>query len=507
VDALTHYALGAAYEFNEQTEEALAEYHQSALLMPHDESLVLEVTRRLVLSGEADSARGILMKTTAGSDASAAVFARLGEVETLLNHTNAAIKANRTAIRKEPDQIVGYENLTGLHLRNGEPDKALEVIRDAAARKRPGIEFLVALTELYARYVQKQPERAEELRAERLAVLDRLDDEELENPFMLLRVADAFNTLGDAERAAPVYLRLLEHAPEFPTVRAKLAEIYLRADDKEEAVRHLEALVREDPRNARAYYFLGTLANDAREYAEAADYFRRALTLDPGFEQTYYDLTAMQINSGNAQAALETLEQARQRFAASFVMEYYSGLAHHQLQNYGRAIRHFTAAEISARSNHPERLTPPFYFQLGAVHERNQDYSQAESYFRKALELEPDFAEALNYLGYMWAERGENLEEARRMIERAVELEPGNAAYLDSLGWVLFQMDRPEEALPWMLKAVEHLEQSDATVYDHLGDVYRRLDKPAKARDAYVKALQVEANPGIQRKLEELSGE
>jgi Tfp pilus assembly protein PilF len=93
------------------------------------------------------------------------------------------------------------------------------------------------------------------------------------------------------------------------------------------------------------------------------------------------------------------------------------------------------------------------------------------------------------------------------MIERAVELEPGNAAYLDSLGWVLFQMDRPEEALPWMLKAVEHLEQSDATVYDHLGDVYRRLDKPAKARDAYVKALQVEANPGIQRKLEELSGE
>jgi len=124
---------------------------------------------------------------------------------------------------------------------------------------------------------------------------------------------------------------------------------------------------------------------------------------------------------------------------------------------------------------------------------------------QKALELNPDFPEAANHLGYMWAERGENLDQARALIEKAVKAEPESEAYLDSLAWVLFKQGKPGEALPHMLKAVAISEKEnspDATLYDHLGDIQAALGHSALARDAWSKALKLEENKEIQHKLE-----
>jgi tetratricopeptide (TPR) repeat protein len=101
----------------------------------------------------------------------------------------------------------------------------------------------------------------------------------------------------------------------------------------------------------------------------------------------------------------------------------------------------------------------------------------------------------------MWAERGVNLPQAREMIQKAVKLEPKNAAFLDSLGWVLFKMDKPKEALPYLLKALENSEEPDSTLYDHLGDIYSSLHETAKAREAWLKAINIEPNEEIQKKL------
>jgi len=143
-----------------------------------------------------------------------------------------------------------------------------------------------------------------------------------------------------------------------------------------------------------------------------------------------------------------------------------------------------------------------FYLQVGAAHERKGDYQMAEKYFEKCLSLKPDYAEAQNYLGYMWAERGTNLVRARELLEQAVKTEPNNAAYLDSLAWVLFKLNEPAAALDQILKAVEHLEQPDATVYDHVGDIQAALGRMDQAREAWRKALEVEPSEAIRKKLE-----
>jgi tetratricopeptide (TPR) repeat protein len=110
-------------------------------------------------------------------------------------------------------------------------------------------------------------------------------------------------------------------------------------------------------------------------------------------------------------------------------------------------------------------------FMRGAMYEKMQNLNLAEAAFRKALDINPKFASALNYLGYMLADRNLRLAEARDLIQRAVDIEPANGPFLDSLGWVEFRLGKLDQAETHLRQALEHVRR-DPTVNDHLGDVY-----------------------------------
>jgi tetratricopeptide (TPR) repeat protein len=119
-------------------------------------------------------------------------------------------------------------------------------------------------------------------------------------------------------------------------------------------------------------------------------------------------------------------------------------------------------------------------FSRGAMYERSKNYEAAEASFRKVIEVQPDNANALNYLGYMLADRNMKLDEAQKLVARAVELDPQNGAYLDSLGWVYYRQNNLEQAEASLRKAIERL-STDPTVHDHLGDVYLKQGKVREA--------------------------
>ncbi len=119
-------------------------------------------------------------------------------------------------------------------------------------------------------------------------------------------------------------------------------------------------------------------------------------------------------------------------------------------------------------------------FARGAMFERQKNFDAAEAEFRKVLATDPDNAGALNYLGYMLADRDVRLEEAQKMIKRAVDLDPENYAYLDSLGWVYYRQNKLELAEDQLRRALEKMD-TDPTIHDHLGDIYA---KEGKIREA-----------------------
>jgi tetratricopeptide (TPR) repeat protein len=112
-------------------------------------------------------------------------------------------------------------------------------------------------------------------------------------------------------------------------------------------------------------------------------------------------------------------------------------------------------------------------FMRGAMYEKMKKYDAAEGEFRKVLDQDPKNAAALNYLGYMLADRNVRLTDALKYIQTAVDMEPNNPAYLDSLGWAYFRTGDLAKAEEYLRRAVEGFSK-DPTVHDHLADVYAK---------------------------------
>lgn len=170
---------------------------------------------------------------------------------------------------------------------------------------------------------------------------------------------------------------------------------------------------------------------------------------------------------------------------------------------YARLERHAEADVAYTQLIASESDNWRLFFARGAARERLGRWPEAEADLRRALELSPNQAEVLNYLGYTWIDRGENLEEGLAMIRRAVELRPTSGAIIDSLGWAYYRMGDYPQALLYLERAVE-LEPSQAVLHDHLGDVYWRLGRRVEARFAWQRALGLEPdNPeAIRAKIE-----
>ena len=504
--AHAHYAAGVIHEINERPEAALEEYYQAALDDTSNERLIQEVSRRFVQNKQPEKALELLNRAAANPQATGAVFAQLGFVYSQLGKTDQAIAANRAAVKKSPGVLSGYQNLFLNYLQNKQSQAALETLDEAAKQPKPDAEFLIGLSELYANLAIQVSAMKEVAQSRALTALNRAEQLKPASVPLRLKLAEGFSSLGDSDKAAQIYLDLLKRMPDLPMlrerVRARLAEIYLRGSDHKRAVEQLEAIVRDEPTNPQAYYFLGSIALEENRWADAVEHFKKTILLNPAFEQAYYDLANAQLASGKASDALATLEAARKKFPQNFVVEFMTGLVLARQKAYSEAISHYTAAEVIAKATEPRRLNQGFYFQLGAAHEQKGDLTAAEECFEKCLQLAPDFAAAMNYLGYMWAEHGTNLARARELIEKALKLEPENAAYLDSLGWVLFRLHDPGQALEYVLKAVELSKEPDATVQDHLGDIYAALNQMDKAREAWRKSLAVEENEKVRKKLE-----
>lgn len=503
--AHAHYAAGVVREIDEDQEGALQEYQKAAMADPEDEWLVLEVSQRLMQNKELDKALEVLVRAGERPKVSGQVLTRLGQVYSQLGKTDLAVAAERAAIKKSPTAFGGYETLFLCYLQHKQPQEAEKVLDDGGRQPESGAEFLVGLAELYANLGLQTPARKTAVQAKALAVLRRAEKLQPASPPLRLRLADAFDAAGDSAEAAQLYLELLKQLPDAPPIRdrihAKLTDIYLRGREPRRAIEQLEAIVHDDPTNPQAYYYLGSILFDEKKLAEAADCFGKAILLKPDLEEAYYDLAQVQLSMDKDSESLATLERARQKFAPNFVLEYFTGMAFSRQKAYAEALEHFTAAEVIAQATNPKLLNENFYFQLGAANERKSDYAQAEKYFEKCLQLEPNFAEAMNYLGYMWAEHGQNLDRAHELIQKAVKAEPKNAAYLDSLAWVLFKLKQPQDALPYALQAVAFSETPDATVYDHVGDIYAALNQLDNARAAWRKSLSLEASEEVRKKL------
>jgi len=139
-------------------------------------------------------------------------------------------------------------------------------------------------------------------------------------------------------------------------------------------------------------------------------------------------------------------------------------------------------------------------FRLGVLLDKKDDKEASIEQMRKILEINPDHADSLNYIGYTYAEQEIRLDEALGLIQRALKIKPDSGYIMDSLGWVYFKKGAYDEAVLHLEKAAE-LTPDDPTINEHLGDAYGKKHNYQKALQFYEKALSLK--PAQEKQLKE----
>lgn len=261
------------------------------------------------------------------------------------------------------------------------------------------------------------------------------------------------------------------------------------------------AFLRSD--HAEAKLMAAGLLEAMDQPALAGETYAEITAEDPAYHVAEIGRADTLIAEGKVDAALEVLTALTKTHGQMIEVQSALADALRREERFAEAIPVYTAAIDLIGTAEPRHWT--LYYSRGISNERAGNWTEAEADFRKALELQPDQPQVLNYLGYSFVDRGENLDEALGMIERAVAAQPEAGYIIDSLAWALFRLGRYEEAVEPMERA-SLLEPVDPVVTDHLGDVYWAVGRKLEARFQWHRALSFDPEEKeakrIRRKLE-----
>jgi tetratricopeptide (TPR) repeat protein len=328
-----------------------------------------------------------------------------------------------------------------------------------------------------------------------------------------------------------LYQKALRYFPANPRLIERLGQIYISRNDYKGALGQFKEQERFDTDNLDLRVKIGLLEFEEGDLSQAMEEFNFVLAAEPGHPTARYYLAAADLKSGARDKAREELEkietsspfypEARIQIAgmqeekndtAGAILTVQTALEkmpgeiglHRALAHLFFRDKRYSEAKETVElglKQKPEDLT--LLYLLGEVYDfLGQDDLCIET-MKKVLKLDPKHADALNYIGYLYAEKGNKLEEALGLLKKAMEIRPNDGFIIDSLGWVYFQQKNYRKAQELIERAFS-LVGDDPTIAEHLGDVHSALGEKEKAIRDYKKSLELKPDPAKdQKRIEE----
>jgi tetratricopeptide (TPR) repeat protein len=193
---------------------------------------------------------------------------------------------------------------------------------------------------------------------------------------------------------------------------------------------------------------------------EAKRGYQEAIELDPDFVAAKVMVLLRSYGWQDKQELVEQLRAAdldhltdRERFLVRYVLARNDG----DDESANRILEDFFEA-------HPNDPYPLSMYSNRAWEER--DWEKAERYYRRLLELDPNWVSAQNHLGYMAMAQG-RFDEAEQLFETYQFIAPDQANPHDSMGELLTALGRYDEAAAALEKALE-VKPDFCASYEHL---------------------------------------
>jgi tetratricopeptide (TPR) repeat protein len=223
---------------------------------------------------------------------------------------------------------------------------------------------------------------------------------------------------------------------------------------------------------ALAHFERGRAAAHHYQFEAARDHLDAALALDPTFVLALLHRGGSADDLDEARAYLDSAAANRMRASEDEGRMIDAFRAFLLDRDHHRAIE--ILLELSAA--YPGDPYVPSY--IGLRYYRNlQRYDEARDQFRQALERDPGFVQALNWLGHIALDQGD-LATAEATFERYVALAPGEPRPHDSLGLLYLRQGRFEDAIRAFEAALAH----DARFDESRSNLERARAARAQAR-------------------------
>ncbi len=476
-DADSWLMLGRLYKLSQDSVSAEKAYKKALELDPDNAFALSGLAKVYSDLGDTKTALELWRRLT-DKDPSAQHLRLLAEAYEQSHDYKSAAETLRRALEAAPRDPELKANLADDLFLSDQTEEALKLYGELAQADPKNPRIQVRISQLY-----RQKRDFAKAHAAQDAAL-ALDPDNLETLYNGVKLLEAEGKLPEAIAKLREMLDTTAkkaYGPGEIGSRAGLLEqlgVLFRMNEQfPEAVETFQKIVALDPDGGGK-----ASAQTIETYRQAKD-FNRALTEADAAAKKYPNDRTLKAVRASLLADVGRTDEAvavtKQLLDGKNDRETYLSLA--QIYDKGKRFKDeadaLNAAEKLSSSNDDRETV---YFLRGAMYEKMKNLEASEVEFRKVLQINPENASALNYLGYMFADRNVRLEEAHRMIARALELEPNNGAYLDSLGWVNYRMGKLDEAEANLRQALARTSR-DPTVHDHLGDV---LMQKGQVKDA-----------------------
>lgn len=313
------------------------------------------------------------------------------------------------------------------------------------------------------------------------------------------------------------YLRLaLEEDPYHLKSLTALSQLYLKQKKFDEALEVLLQIERSVPNDVATKLRVGLLYYERENFPEAIKRFSQALALQPKNDRVHYYLGILEAQNKNFSQAITYFKKVSEK------SEYYRDARIRMAYAYGEINKLDEALKVTKEALSNKKDEPDLYELLGTLYAKQDEdekalksfdrglkrfpkqenllyakgvlldkmdrFDEAAQTLKQVIDINPDHADALNYLGYSYADRNIHLQESLEMLKKAHQLRPKDGYITDSLAWAYFKLGQLDKAQE-LLEEANRLSPNEPTILEHLGDLYLNLGQKQKAKAYYQDAV------------------
>ncbi len=298
---------------------------------------------------------------------------------------------------------------------------------------------------------------------------------------LLLRIIMLSLRLNEPEKA----LEYFESNPMTPELTVAVASMFLEAKNYDMAEPILLGLAELDKAPQDLYFYLAAIAYERDNNPKKAyDWLIKIDEKNKAYGRALFLRLQLLLDLGKPEQALQDARKgiARAPEEPQFWISEIRVLG--ILKKYDEAVKKV----LNIMRKWPDNMEIAYLHAslLDQAGKKDAAFAAMEDIIKR----QPDYFQALNYIGYSLAEQSKDLQRAIQLLRKANSLSPNSNHILDSLAWALYKNGNTQEAWDVISQAVAANGYPEPTIWEHYGDIANTLGKKDEARKGYTKALE-----------------